>query len=268
MWTPLFAALALSVVAVEISVVQAMVDGVRTTAPTFRRRPRAERVTVMAVTAALHLIQPLARLSGRIRHGLTPWRVRGPAPARHLVVRRTWTLWSERWRTAEAWLEMFERRIGAMDIVVVRGGDFDAWDLDARGGLLAGVRVVTAVEEHGDGHQLLRFRVRPWPTTVAWLLLSVLLGAAGAAALAAAWGAAVSLGLLGGLVAARAVRDSAVATAAVRSATLDEVGGAGARDPSAPGEPARSEERRPGPRPRRTRAESRPRRRRRTRAGR
>ena len=44
---------------------------------------------------------------------------------------------------------------------VKRGGDFDRWDLEVRGGLLGYVRAVGMIEEHGAGKQL--FRLRAWP---------------------------------------------------------------------------------------------------------
>ena len=40
-------------------------------------RPRLSRLKLRVLTALLHLLQPLARLSGRVRHGLTAFRVRG-----------------------------------------------------------------------------------------------------------------------------------------------------------------------------------------------
>jgi hypothetical protein len=44
---------------------------------------------------------------------------------------------------------------------VERGGDFERWDLQVRGGGLGASRMRMAVEEHGGGKQFLRFRV--WP---------------------------------------------------------------------------------------------------------
>ena len=44
---------------------------------------------------------------------------------------------------------------------MLSGGDFDEWDLELRGGLIGGARTLMAIEEHGGGKQLLRFRVRP-----------------------------------------------------------------------------------------------------------
>jgi hypothetical protein len=42
--------------------------------------------------------------------------------------------------------------------VTRRGGDFDAWDLDVRGGVLARARVLMAVEDHALGKQYVRYR--------------------------------------------------------------------------------------------------------------
>jgi GT2 family glycosyltransferase len=112
------------------------------------------------LTMGLHMAQPVARLRGRINHGLTPWRSRG---------RRNWAsplpqvtrLWSEQWRSSEDWLHSLERGLSAQSAVVTRGGDFDHWDLEVRGGLLGGLHTQLAVEEHGGGKQLLKMRIRP-----------------------------------------------------------------------------------------------------------
>ena len=113
-----------------------------------------------SLTAFLHLLQPLARLRGRLRFGLTPWRRRGwhglvfPWP-------RTMTLWSEQWRAPEEWLRALEEHVKEDGGVILRGGDYDRWDLAVRGGLLGNARLLMAVEEHGGGKQLARFRT--WP---------------------------------------------------------------------------------------------------------
>jgi hypothetical protein len=195
------------------------VAGARAAAPQWRRRPPRERLQLLATTGLLHLLQPLARLSGRMRHGLTPWRLRGPALLRARP-RRTWTVWSERWEALDARLRRVEIHIADMELVSVRGGDYDAWDLGVRGGLLAGARLRATVEEHGAGRQLLRFRVQPRPTGTALLCVTVLAVAALAAGVAASWGAACALAAGAGVIAARAARDCLVAAGALHQATL------------------------------------------------
>ena len=41
------------------------------------------------------------------------------------------------------------------------GGDFDRFDLQARGGLLGAARLTLVAEDHGSGQQLVRFSIRP-----------------------------------------------------------------------------------------------------------
>src|SRR5215212_7913419 len=59
-------------------------------------RSRLSRLKLFSLTAFLHLIQPLARLYGRLRHGLTAWR--GDAVGRSLPRPQTIAIWSERWQ--------------------------------------------------------------------------------------------------------------------------------------------------------------------------
>jgi ABC-type nitrate/sulfonate/bicarbonate transport system ATPase subunit len=98
--------------------------------------------------------------------------------------RRVRTVWSETWAAVEDRLEQLETRLRNAGLRVGRGGDFDRWDLDVRGGALAGARVQMAVEEHGGGRQQLRFRVVP-RTTPGCLLVLALIGAAAAGAFGA-----------------------------------------------------------------------------------
>ena len=63
------------------------------------------------------------------------------------------------------------------------GGDFDDWDFEVRGGLFASARLLSTVEEHGGGRQMVRFRA--WPRLSAFALAAF--GAFGALALAAAY---------------------------------------------------------------------------------
>jgi O-antigen biosynthesis protein len=143
--------------------------------PMSRRRGAGIR----CLTFALCLLQPLARLWGRTSSGLTPWRLRGP---RVLAVPRTRqvSIWSECWMPVEDWVGQLEAQLRCAGVHVLRGGDFSTWDLQVGGGALAAARIRAAVEEHGRGRQVVRFRV--WPR---WSR-----GAAGVASLLAATSAA------------------------------------------------------------------------------
>ena len=148
------------------------------------------RFKYLALTVALHLMQPVARLYGRIRHGLTPWRRRGAGANRNFLFTRRpvrFTHWSEQWRPAEDWLSDLEKGLLARKTRVRRGGDFDAWDLQVKNGLFAKSRCLLAVEEHGAGKQLLRLRCRSYATQAARLGAALLAALAVGPALDGQW---------------------------------------------------------------------------------
>jgi hypothetical protein len=84
-----------------------------------------------------------------------------------------------------------------------------------RGGLLGSVRTLMAIEEHGGGRQLARFRTWPRcsPAGVAVIALFALL--CGGAALDHAWVAAAVLGAVAAALFLRMLWECSVATAAI-----------------------------------------------------
>ncbi|HEX9819802.1 MAG TPA: hypothetical protein VGD07_09340, partial [Methylomirabilota bacterium] len=180
------------------------------------RHPRPaplQRARLRLLIAWLHVLQPAARLRGRLGHGLTVWRRRGlsvfvvPAP-------RRFTLWTETWREAPAMLARLEAALRAAGFVVARGGDWDRWDLEVRGGLLGRARLLMAVEEHGHGKQLWRFRVSSRYSVAAAATIVALAGLAVAAALDGAPAVALALGATATAVAARGILEGGHAVAA------------------------------------------------------
>jgi hypothetical protein len=173
--------------------------------------PRRRRIARLGLVSFLFLVQPLARLHGRLENGLGPWRLRG---ARKLAWprARTATAWYRRWRPCEERLGALERAIREQGVVVTRGGDFDSWDLDVRGSLLGGVRVRCAVEEHGAGQQLLRVRAWPRYSVLGHALMLGLVGLTAMAALQSAWLVCAVLAVLAGVVTRRMLRESAIGT--------------------------------------------------------
>jgi O-antigen biosynthesis protein len=204
LWTPLLAALPLATAATGLLVAQALAGARRVNRAMPARHGR--KLSSFLLTTSLHMLQPLARLWGRLRSGLTPWRWRGPA-SHSFPRRRSWTLWSESWRSLESWIGSLEEALREGGTVAMHGGDFDRWDLELRGALLGRARILTGVEEHGHGHQLVRFRFRPRPTRGAFLLIALVALVAIAAALAGAFAAAALLGLLLALALGLTARD-------------------------------------------------------------
>jgi GT2 family glycosyltransferase len=185
-WSPLLLALPLFLLAACLPVAHAVSCASRLS---FLNFPAAQRRRLKALTAFLHLMQPMARLIGRIKLGLTPWRRCGVASgiAIPLPWPKTFTIWSQQWHSPIAWLESVEAGVRSLRTVVLRGGDFDGWDLELRGGLLGSVRVLMAVEEHGGGNQFIR--LKGWPRcTPAGIFITLFFAALGAASAAAqAW---------------------------------------------------------------------------------
>src|SRR5439155_16550533 len=75
LWRPLVLTAPILIAAVSLSLVQAVGGAIRASFPT-KPRSRLRRIGMHGLTACLYLLQPLARLSGRLRYGLTPWRFR------------------------------------------------------------------------------------------------------------------------------------------------------------------------------------------------
>lgn len=216
-WEPLFIAAPFTGLAILVSFLQAAAGGHR--AELAASTGRWVRIGQRMLIAGLYLIQPAARLWGRLSYGLTPWR-RTRTPFFRAATPRNWTLWSEEWRPPEEYLRELERALCGRGAIVRCGGDFDTWDVELRGGLLGKLRTRLAIEEHGGGRQYVKFR--SWPvvsriaaTLTAGLgLLALIAGADGA------WEASAILGAGALLLAYRIFGDYATAKAALGEARL------------------------------------------------
>ncbi len=175
---------------------------------------RAGRLKLRLLTGLLHVLQPLARLYGRLRHGLTPWR--RPNARRFAFPRnRNHRLWSKQWRPPEERLEAVEKAIEAQGATVCRGGNYDRWDLEVRGGWVGLVRLYTVVEEHGEGRQLMRLLVRPRLSTSGTVLIFLFATFFIGACIDQVWTACAIFGSGVFFLALRALQECGGATAAV-----------------------------------------------------
>lgn len=209
LWSPLLAALPLLALATAASVAQA-VTAAASACRTEPVAPGRSRWWDRALVSVLFLAQPLARLVGRIEYGLTPWRL---TRSRRLAppLARTSVVWSETWRSQEERLAELESDLRRRGAPVLRGGDFERLDLKIRGAIAAtGLRM--ALEEHGGGRQVIRFRVVPRPTLPA--VVSTLMAATlvALAAFDGAWIAALALGGAVVLLVAAGLVEAAAAT--------------------------------------------------------
>ncbi|MDQ3931410.1 MAG: glycosyltransferase [Actinomycetota bacterium] len=190
-WPPLFAFAAIFGLLAIAWVLQA----VRSAAPAVAARGAWPRWKVWGLTTTLHLAQPVARLLGRQRAGLTPWRRRGlasPSP----VLRETRAYFTRRWCSADARLRELQSALSSSGAVVHLGGPFDRWDLSVRGGVLANMRILLSIEEHGAGMQMVRYRWWPVLSPAAAVIMLVLATLATVALTRGAMFAAYVLALL------------------------------------------------------------------------
>ncbi len=158
-----------------------------------RDLPPLARVRCFALIFLFHLLQPAARLWGRLKHGLTPWR-RRPRRLSRPASALTTTIWSEIWRSPQDWLTDVSDELAKAGAISSSGGDYDDWDLRVRGGLLGGARLVMAVEDHEGGKQNVRFRISFSNARLLPVLAATATAATLAAVLTGSWLAAGVLG--------------------------------------------------------------------------
>jgi len=223
LWHPLLWALPFLIAGTGASVIRAVRAAARARFPDVSasgwERPRRLGLVVL-----LHLMQPLARLTGRTLTGLVPWRRR--AHVRGLRLRgRRFALWRESGEPLSQTLRNVERNLHRGGSAVRRGGGYDHWDLQVDGGNLGFARLRSCTEEHGQGRQLFRADVRPRLSLTASLLV---LAGANLTAWSALDGARLVAGVLAAatlLVACRTVWECVSSTAALTEAVVDAEAG-------------------------------------------
>jgi GT2 family glycosyltransferase len=223
-WQPLLLALPLLVVASGALALECAIGGARPMFPRARLS-RLKELKLRSVTSLLYALQPLARLSGRLRFGLAPWRRR---PGSRLIVPRprTTSMWSERWQSPDERLRRIDAALRRVCGTVVAGGDYDRWDVEVRGGLLGSSRTRMTVEEHGAGRQLVRIQCWPHGSKLGLAVNALIAALAIVAVLDGASLASVLLGSTALLLAVSAAADCA-ASAAIVQQVLHEISDAG-----------------------------------------
>ncbi len=215
-WKPLLIiGLMFFLIAASFSFIQAGIGAGRAR---FNKKPRRrfDEIKMRLLTSFLFLAQPLARLYGRMEYGLTPLRWRGSYRITPPWT-RSFSLWFEQWQSVDTRLEDLENNLKMEGVAVLRGGNFDRWDLEVRGGMLGSARLIMGIEEFGGGKQLVRYRI--WPHfspgglyfLTAWFSLSVL------ALMDGALIATLVLGSLGILTLIRMLFESVAPMALLRS---------------------------------------------------
>jgi hypothetical protein len=226
-WMPLLAVAPLFLLAIAASFIQA---GLSARKQHVGWRLSSQGIVLRSLIFLLHLLQPLARLFGRIRHGIGPWDLTGifNGPFR---LTEHYEIWSEEWEAQEARVAALEEILLASQQTVAKGGNFDRWDLEVYGGLLGSVRTLSMVEDHGAGKQFFKLKVWPHVSGPAIGLLLLFLVLAASASYDRAWAAAVPLALVAVGIGTFVRSDCAKALLALRDGIDRYVSGAWRKDP-------------------------------------
>ena len=157
-----------------------------------------------------------------------------------MPIPRTFPLLVTRYQLPEHWLRAVQEAISNAAGVVQHGGDFDAWDLEVRGGVFGCSRLLMAFEDTGSGTQLVR--VRTWPVChrVIWLSVVALTALAASAGWSAAYMPMAVLAAGAAWLTFRILVDCGVAGQTIREALL-AVGVVGATADSRLLEPEREQ---------------------------
>jgi O-antigen biosynthesis protein len=219
-WRPLWlVSIPLLAIFLALPAIDAAINATKAPFPPGYNRS-SKRVRLWLATFLLSIMQPAARLFGRLLHGLAPWRARGTNGFEKSLVSSV-ALWSQTSRLPERWLALIRESLLCSGVTVINGGPYDRWDLEVRAGVFGGSRLLMAVEDHGSGNQYVRALIRPHfpiPVIVGFLVL-IVFGAA--AAVDRAWFATAALALTDGLLVGRSVFESAAAAGAFRKAFND-----------------------------------------------
>jgi GT2 family glycosyltransferase len=214
-WPPLFWAIPLLLASSGLLAWQALSAARRADLP-GPRQLQWGRWRRRGTIALLHLLQPVARLLGRSSFGLHPWRRRAKPKGFVFPKPRTGVEWSEDWKSSEDRLEDLDSRLQATRVRTRRGGPFDRWDIEVRGGLFGGVRILMTIEEHGQEKQLTR--IKSWPITPPWMspLILILLNLSLLALALNGAAAGIFLGAVMLVIGGRAFFDCATAAAVLK----------------------------------------------------
>src|SRR5881396_91727 len=211
-------------VAIVLPIAQASISARRANFVAGTRKPWWSLLGLRVVVLVLDLLQPMARLRGRIRGGLTPWRRRGP-PARPRYRRLEVTYWRDKREAPEETLRKLQAELSHAGAIARAGGEFDSWDLELSGGPLGRSRLLLAVEEHAPGKQFLRFRVSPKCSKSAVVLSAAFAALAISALWSGVWLSGLVSAIAAAFVVARALTDTGFSGGIMRD-LLEQFGAA------------------------------------------
>jgi glycosyltransferase involved in cell wall biosynthesis len=205
---------ALLLVGLATSISQALMNAHRVK---IDAEPRLERIRLRAAIFFLQLIQPLARLKGRLGSGPT-LRNRHWTRTRPRFFPLTMKLWRDDWQDPRETLKNLQADLCDSGTMAKSGGEYDRWDLETREGRLGKCRLLLATQSYGTGRQLLRYRIIPRYSGLALAVFALFAVISIEAGLAGTWIPSIVSGFLAGLLVVSMILDTGLATGRLRDA--------------------------------------------------
>jgi len=180
-------------------------------------KPRLERIRLRAAIFLLQLIQPIARLKGKLGSGLKPrnWHWNRTRPRFFPLSMK---LWRDEWQDPKETLNNLQATLRDSGTVVKSGGEYARWDLETREGRFGGCRLLLATQSYGTGRQLLRYRIIPRYSGLALAVFALFALLSVGAGLSGTWIPSIVSGLLAGLLVTSLILGTGLATGRLRDA--------------------------------------------------
>jgi len=178
---------------------------------------RSERIRLRSAIFLLQLIQPLARLKGRLDSGLAlrNWRWIRTRPRFFPLNMKSWR---DDWQDPRETLKDLQTTLRDSGTIVKSGGDYDQWDLEVHEGRFGGCRLLLATQSYGTGKQLLRYRIVPRYSGMALAISTLFAVISIGAWVSGNWIPSIVSGILAGLLVARTILGAGFAAGRLRNA--------------------------------------------------
>ncbi len=159
-WKPMLWAALPCAAAIGIWLLQAISSALK---GNYDVKPRVigAKIPRVSLTTFLHLIQPIARLRGRLTNGLSPWRAKHNEESSDFdrSIIKAGGFWDGKNQEVSDRLSEIYSELN-QSIITRVGNSYDSWDLELIGGMAGGTRLSLMVEQHAEGVEFVRYRCR------------------------------------------------------------------------------------------------------------
>lgn len=159
LWTPMALFLIPLAIAVSISISHAVLSAIK---GSYQIKPSASinYLKRVAITSVLHLTQPVVRLYGRLRQGLTPWRSNTESLTVTPRFPRTisGSLWDGKNMSVLDRLTRIQHHLKQSGVNARVGNEYDNWEIEVAGGIQGSARLSLMVEAHGADNEQILYR--------------------------------------------------------------------------------------------------------------